>query len=179
MKFCTKKLSSAHESRKRYAIAKSAIAIWPTRCQSWSGSPDPTSSAPISTKAGWSSPDERRAEGVHPDDYQRCLDIHASAFERREPFVMECRLRHRSGGYRRVLDRGVPQFNSDGTFLGYVGGAVDTHDRKLAEETLHQSEEQLRHTLEFNQAVMAGRTYVNRQRQRKAWRLIQRRDRGL
>ena len=96
------------------------------------------------------------AEGAHPDDFQRCLDSYFSAFNRREPFVIEYRLRHRSGEYRWILDRGVPQFSSDGTFLGYIGGAVDTHDRKLAEQALRDSEEQLRHTLEFNRAIMAN-----------------------
>lgn len=95
-------------------------------------------------------------EGVHPDDCQRCLDIYASAFERREPFVMEYRLRHRSGEYRWVLDRGVPQFNSAATFLGYIGGAVDAHDRKLAEQALRKTEAQQRQTSKFNQAVMAN-----------------------
>ena len=95
-------------------------------------------------------------EGVHPDDYQRCLDTYVSAFERRVPFVMEYRLRHRSGEYRWVVDRGVPQFNSEAIFLGYIGGAVDAHDRKLAEQALRESEAQQRQTSKFNQAVMAN-----------------------
>lgn len=96
------------------------------------------------------------SEGVHPDDYRRCLNTYVSAFERREPFVLEYRLRHRSGSYRWILDRGVPQFNSDGTFIGYTGGAIDTHDRKLAEQELRESEERERKAAKFNQAVMAS-----------------------
>ena len=96
------------------------------------------------------------AEGIHPDDLQRCLDIYTSAFERREPFVLEYRLRHRSGQYRWILDHGAPQFSSDGTFLGYIGGAVSTDDHKRTEQAVRESEEQVRHTLEFNQAVMAN-----------------------
>jgi two-component system sensor histidine kinase UhpB len=95
-------------------------------------------------------------EAVHPDDLRRCLDIYISAFDRREAFVIEYRLRHRSGEYRWILDRGAPQFSADGTFLGYVGGAVDTHGRKLSEQALRESQEQVRQTLEFNQAVMAN-----------------------
>jgi PAS domain S-box-containing protein len=95
-------------------------------------------------------------EAVHPDDLRRCLDTYISAFDRRERFVLEYRLRHRSGEYRWILDRGAPQFSADGTFLGYVGGAVDTHGRKLAEQALRESQEQVRQTLEFNQAVMAN-----------------------
>jgi PAS domain S-box-containing protein len=66
-------------------------------------------------------------EGVHPNDFQRCLNSYVSAFDRREPFLIEYRLRHRSGEYRWILDRGVPHFSSNGTFLGYIGGAIDTH----------------------------------------------------
>jgi len=96
------------------------------------------------------------AEGVHPEDLRQCLEIYASAFERREPFVMEYRLRHRCGEYRWILDRGAPLYSSPGTFLGYIGGCIDIHDRKLAEQALRESEEQVRQTLEFNQAVMAN-----------------------
>jgi two-component system, NarL family, sensor histidine kinase UhpB len=95
-------------------------------------------------------------EAVHPDDLRRYLDTYISAFDRREPFVREYRLRHRSGEYRWILDRGAPQFSAGGTFLGYIGGAVDTHGRKLAEQALRESQEQVRQTLEFNQAVMAN-----------------------
>jgi signal transduction histidine kinase len=98
------------------------------------------------------------AEGVHADDLRQCLDIYASAFERREPFVMEYRLRHRSGGYRWVLDRGAPVYNTGGSFLGYIGGCIDIHDRKLAEEALQTSREELR--------TLAGRLQAAREEER-------------
>jgi PAS domain-containing protein len=81
-----------------------------------------------------------RASG---DNLRRCLDSYISAFERREPFVLEY-LRHRSGACRWILDHGTPEFSSDGTFLGYIGGAIDTHDRKRAEDALRQSEDRFR-----------------------------------
>ena len=95
-------------------------------------------------------------EGVHPNDFQRCLNSYVSAFDRREPFLIEYRLRHRSGEYRWILDRGVPHFSSNGTFPGYIGGAVDTHAQKLAEQGLRESQEQVRQSLKFNQALMAS-----------------------
>jgi signal transduction histidine kinase len=84
------------------------------------------------------------ADGVHPDDLRQCLEIYTSAFERREPFEMEYRLRHHSGNYRWVLDRGVPVYGTGGNFLGYIGGCIDIHDRNLAEEALRKSREELR-----------------------------------
>jgi signal transduction histidine kinase len=59
------------------------------------------------------------------------------AFDRREPFKMEYRLRRHDGEYRWILDIGVPQYHpDDGTFLGYVGSCTDITDHKLAEEAL-------------------------------------------
>ncbi len=43
-------------------------------------------------------------EGVHPDDFDRCLETYVTAFDKREPFEMEYRLRHSSSEYRWILD---------------------------------------------------------------------------
>src|SRR5271170_3227871 len=56
------------------------------------------------------------ADGVDPDDLQRCLDTYVQAFDRREVFRMEYRLRQHDGEFRWLLDIGVPRFNSDGSF---------------------------------------------------------------
>lgn len=76
------------------------------------------------------------AENVHPDDVERCLQIYVSSFDNRQPFEMEYRLRHRSGQYRWILDRGVPRYAPDGTFEGYVGGCLDIHEQKDATQKL-------------------------------------------
>jgi PAS domain S-box-containing protein len=76
------------------------------------------------------------AEGIHPEDLQRCLDTYTRAFDAHEKFNMEYRLRRYDGEYRWLLDIGVPRFNHDGSFAGYIGSCVDVSDRKLAEEAL-------------------------------------------
>jgi PAS domain S-box-containing protein len=71
--------------------------------------------------------------GVHEEDRQKCLGIYTSAFDAREPFSMEYRLHRFDGQFRWILDRGVPRFRSDGTFLGYIGCCDDITDQKEAE----------------------------------------------
>ncbi|HKQ80450.1 MAG TPA: PAS domain S-box protein [Blastocatellia bacterium] len=84
------------------------------------------------------------AEGVHPEDYDRCLEIYTTSFEAREPFEMEYRLRRYDGEYRWVLDNGVSQFSSSGDFIGYIGSCIDIAERKRAETEREQIYEQER-----------------------------------
>jgi len=76
------------------------------------------------------------AEGIHPDDLERSIDTYTQAFDRREPFRMEYRLQRHDGEYRWILDIGVPRFNQDGSFAGFVGSGVDVTESKLAGEVL-------------------------------------------
>lgn len=76
------------------------------------------------------------ADGVHPEDSNVCLQTYSDAFNRREPFNMIYRLRRKDGEYRWVFSIGVPRFNSDSSFLGYIGSCIDITERKLAEEAL-------------------------------------------
>ena len=76
------------------------------------------------------------ADGVHADDLKDCLDTYSRYFDRHERFSMEYRLRRHDGEYRWVLDIGVPRFNSDGSFAGYVGCCMDITDLKQARATV-------------------------------------------
>ena len=78
------------------------------------------------------------AEGIHPDDYDHCLDIYFTSFDARESFEMEYRLRRYDGEYRWVLDNGIPRFSPGGDFLGYIGSCIDITDRKQAEDERDQ-----------------------------------------
>jgi PAS domain S-box-containing protein len=75
------------------------------------------------------------AEGVHPDDFDKCLEIYLTSFDKHESFEMEYRLRHSSGEYRWIVDLGTPNFDSTGEFIGYIGHCFDISERKLFEDT--------------------------------------------
>ncbi len=75
------------------------------------------------------------AQGVHPDDYARCIETYNTSFDARQPFEMDYRLRRHDGVYRWMMDRGIPQIGVDGTFLGYVGSCIDINERKESEES--------------------------------------------
>jgi PAS domain S-box-containing protein len=70
--------------------------------------------------------------GVHPEDFEPCMGVYMAAFVARQPFRMEYRLRRADGAFRWVLDQGVPRFETDGTFQGYIGSCIDVTDEREA-----------------------------------------------
>lgn len=79
------------------------------------------------TGSGWT-------EGIHPDDHIHRFETYSSAFDARQPYTMEYRLRNHNGEYCWILDNGVPLFAADGTFEGYIGSCVDITERKENEQ---------------------------------------------
>jgi PAS domain S-box-containing protein len=79
------------------------------------------------------------AEGVHPEDFARCMDYYLAAFVARRPFRMEYRLRRADGEYRWLLDTGVPRYLPSGGFAGYIGSCIDITESKTVRDDLDRS----------------------------------------
>ncbi len=77
---------------------------------------------------GWAAP-------IHPEDLAQWGAV-TTAIDRREPFSMEYRLRRHDGEFRWFFAQGVPRYDRQQTFAGYIGSAIDVTERKESEELL-------------------------------------------
>ena len=99
---------------------------------------------------GWS-------EGIHPKDFDRCLETYVSHFEARKEFRMEYRLRRHDRTYRWIDDTGIPRYARDGSFLGYIGSCTDIHEhRETQSELRHRLIEIARLTRSADAAAIAS-----------------------
>ena len=58
-------------------------------------------------------------------------------------FVMQYRLRRNDGDYRWISDHGVPRYDADGAFAGYIGSCVDVTDLLRQQKALDEFEERV------------------------------------
>jgi PAS domain S-box-containing protein len=77
---------------------------------------------------------------VHPEDRRHCIDVFERAFNAREKFSLEYRLRRHDGEYHYVLDAGAPEFSEDGRLVGYVSTAIDVTGQKVIQTEFRHSE---------------------------------------
>jgi diguanylate cyclase (GGDEF)-like protein/PAS domain S-box-containing protein len=81
--------------------------------------------------------------GIHPEDFDRCVSTYLEHFAVRTPFEMEYRLRRRDGQYRWIIDTGRPLYDKAGEFAGYIGSCLDITDRRNTEAELRERENRL------------------------------------
>ena len=157
---------SASEARFRHMTDAAPVLLWESgtdaRCayfnQPWLDFTGRTLEQEVGD--GW-------AEGLHPDDYQMCLDTYFGAFDERRKFEMEYRLRRADGEYRWLLDHGVPQFTPSGVFAGYIGSCVDITDWKRTQEALLGAHWRIENIIEATHVgmwewnVQTGETVLN------------------
>jgi PAS domain S-box-containing protein len=81
------------------------------------------------------------AEGVHPDDLSRCVDIYNDSFDAQEAFEMEYRPRRYDGEYRWLLDKGRPRYDHESNFVGYIGSCTDSTEHVRMRDRLEAASE--------------------------------------
>lgn len=85
---------------------------------------------------GWS-------DMFHPDDQRRAWAVWRHSLHTGDPYHIEYRLRHRSGGYRWVLGRAQPVRDEQGRIVRWFGTCTDIQDIVDAREVLSRSREEL------------------------------------
>jgi two-component system cell cycle sensor histidine kinase/response regulator CckA len=88
------------------------------------------------------------AESVHPADRACVREVYGGAFDRREPFRIEYRLRRHDGVYRWMLDTGSPLTGPDGAFAGYIGTTLDVTEMRQARESAEAQRALLRQVID-------------------------------
>ena len=72
--------------------------------------------------------------GIHPDDLKNYVALYNTAFNNRNEFNIEYRLKRHDGEYRWMLVNGVPRYTGDNTFAGYIGSCIDITISKEADK---------------------------------------------
>ena len=82
-------------------------------------------------------------DAVHEADRNRLIKKYNKAHSNIKEFEIEYRLERFDGIYRWFLGQGVPRFDSEGNFQGYIGISLDVTDRKEVQKQLKESKDQL------------------------------------
>jgi formate hydrogenlyase transcriptional activator len=83
------------------------------------------------------------AKQVHSEDRERLVETWRQALAAGQPIDEEFRVPDRHGNYRWLQTRAVPLKTEAGEVLRWYGILTDIHDRKCAEQELHDLKEQL------------------------------------
>jgi PAS domain S-box-containing protein len=82
-------------------------------------------------------------KGIHEEDLNQCVKIYLDSFEKRKPFQMEYRIKHKDGTYHWLLDCGTPFYDEYGNLLGYIGSCYDISEIKKYHEKIIQDNVEL------------------------------------
>jgi PAS domain S-box-containing protein len=96
------------------------------------------------------------AESLHPEDRAGCVKTYSEAFDARQPFTQEYRVRRHDGQYRWISDHGVPRYDAQHNFLGFIGSGVDITEQKRAEDDALRMREELAHVSRVSTLVELG-----------------------
>lgn len=79
-------------------------------------------------------------DNIHPEDLNNSRTKFKKAFEKKEPFTIDYRLKRKDGEYLWITNTGTPMYDDTGDFTGYLGQCYDINDRKIIEESIKQNE---------------------------------------
>jgi PAS domain S-box-containing protein len=117
--------------------------------------------------AGGMPPFEIVAQRFHPDDQPIFAEKLERARRERTEFEVDYRITHPDGEIRDIHGVGHPVLGPSGDLVEFVGSVIDVTERKGAEEKIRQSENELRHILDFTPQQVAvlgpdrARLYLN------------------
>jgi PAS domain S-box-containing protein len=84
------------------------------------------------------------AQAFHPEDRQRAFETWAKALKEGALSDLECRIRRVDGEYRWFVIKGLPQLDSTGKPIKWLGTCTDIHMQKETEEAQRSQQTQLR-----------------------------------
>jgi PAS domain S-box-containing protein len=95
-------------------------------------------------------------ENLHPDEKGNILKVYNDAFGNKTNIMIEFRLKNNLGSFRWFINYGIPYYDAENKFAGYLGSCFDIEDRKNYEESINallRIGEKLYSSLEINQIL--------------------------
>jgi len=98
---------------------------------------------------------------IQPEDAKKSWELQQKLITKQtDRFVMEFKMKHKSGHWIDILSRAEAVFNKNGKAIRIVGTHTNISDRKIAEEKLQKSEEKFK-TIFNNSVVGKSITYLD------------------
>lgn len=94
------------------------------------------------------------ADGLHPDDVQRTLEVWGRSVATGEPYDIVHRVRRLSGEYRWIRSRAYPRRDGQGRIIRWYGTTEDIDEQKTAEDHLRLMVLELNHRVKNNLATV-------------------------
>lgn len=93
---------------------------------------------------------------LHPEDRDAYVAEFLARVGTREPFRADARVRRADGAWRWIESWGVPRFDAEGAFEGYIGASADMTERVEAERHRRLLTAELDHRVKNTLAVVQG-----------------------
>lgn len=75
---------------------------------------------------------------VHPDDLAELMNLYQRSTSEHTNFSHQFRLKRKDNIYRWLMMNGIPRFNDDNMFLGFIGTCIDVTQQKEDEDYIRE-----------------------------------------